>query len=55
MILSGETTQPDGTTILNRISWTALDDGSVRQLWERSKDGGSSWATSFDGNYRKRS
>jgi hypothetical protein len=36
---------------LNEITWTQLTDGSVRQHWRVSADGGKSWKTSFDGKY----
>jgi len=39
--------------VIDRITWTNNDDGTVRQLWEKSKDGGVSWTTAFDGLYRK--
>jgi len=39
----------DGT---NRISWTPLPNGHVRQHWETTADGGSTWTTAFDGEYR---
>jgi hypothetical protein len=39
---------------INRITWTPLDAGRVRQHWEISKDGGKTWATSFDGLYTPR-
>lgn len=35
----------------NRITFTPAEDGSVRQHWETSSDGGKSWATAFDGRY----
>lgn len=38
----------------NRITWTPLDGGDVRQLWEQSKDGGKTWAVVFDGRYTKK-
>jgi len=38
----------------NRITWRALPDGRVRQLWETSSDGGTTWTTSFDGYYEKK-
>ncbi|MFL6657175.1 MAG: hypothetical protein ACJ8GW_03815 [Massilia sp.] len=41
----------DGT---QRVIWTPNADGSVRQLWEASKDQGKTWAPSFDGKYVKR-
>jgi hypothetical protein len=40
-----------GVRLLDRIGWTPHDDGSVRQWWERSEDGGKTWATVFDGRY----
>ena len=38
----------------NRITWTPLPDGRVRQLWESSADGGKTWKTTFDGYYTRR-
>ena len=55
MVLRGRSTGRDGAPVENRITWTAGEDGTVRQHWEVSKDGGENWATSFDGLYRKRS
>jgi hypothetical protein len=37
--------------LVNEISWTPNADGSVRQHWRVSKDGGKTWTTSFDGKY----
>ncbi|HSC46689.1 MAG TPA: hypothetical protein VLG68_01240 [Gammaproteobacteria bacterium] len=53
MVLSGEQVQPDGKKLQNRITWTPQKDGSVRQLWESSSDGGKTWKVVFDGIYRK--
>lgn len=53
MVLRGELPAPDGGASLQRITWTPADDGSVRQLWERSTDGAASWSTVFDGIYRR--
>ena len=50
MVLSGER-QSDGATVIDRISWFDNDDGTVRQLWEASRDGGKTWNTLFDGRY----
>jgi hypothetical protein len=36
---------------LNEIAWTRNGDGTVRQLWRMSKDGGQTWAVAFDGKY----
>lgn len=39
---------------LQRITWTPNPDGTVRQHWESSSDGGATWSTAFDGIYRKK-
>ena len=52
MVLAGESVQK-GETVLNRIRWTPNDDGTVRQHWESSKDGGDTWGTLFDGLYKR--
>ena len=39
------------TTVTQRITWTPAGDGSVRQLWELSSDGGKGWTVLFDGRY----
>ena len=39
---------------MQRIAWSVNDDGSVRQLWESSADGGKTWAVQFDGKYVRR-
>ena len=38
---------------LNRITWTPLPAGQVRQLWETSSDG-KSWTVAFDGLYTRK-
>jgi len=38
---------------VNEITWTPNADGSVRQHWRVSSDGGKTWTTSFDGKYVK--
>jgi hypothetical protein len=37
-----------------RITWTPLPDGRVRQLWDSSSDGGKTWKVAFDGTYSKK-
>jgi len=52
MVLSGQRPKRDGSGVTqHRISWTPNADGSVRQLWEASKDEGGSWTVLFDGLY----
>ncbi|APV52177.1 hypothetical protein BWI17_22390 [Betaproteobacteria bacterium GR16-43] len=36
---------------LNEIAWSVNADGSVRQHWRTSEDGGKTWVTAFDGRY----
>jgi hypothetical protein len=52
MVLEGDSVE-DGKPARNRITWANSPDGSVRQLWELSVDGGKSWKTLFDGIYRR--
>lgn len=51
MVLAGQTTAQDGSSVDNRITWFDNADGTVRQHWEVSRDGGETWTTSFDGHY----
>ncbi len=37
-----------------RLTFTPLDDGSVRQHGEQSIDGGKTWTTAYDFFYRRR-
>lgn len=48
---------PSGGTApaqFQRITWTPLADGRVRQHWQVSSDGGATWTTAFDGFYAPR-
>lgn len=40
-----------GVVVLDRTTLTLLDDGRVRQVIERSDDGGATWQTGFDAVY----
>lgn len=52
MVLAGEMPARRGTgTVRHRIAFTPNADGTVRQLWEISVDGGQTWKVSFDGTY----
>ncbi|MBC7833267.1 MAG: hypothetical protein H7Y62_14745 [Hyphomicrobium sp.] len=56
MVLRGVQDKPKAETKQRqheRITWTPSADGSVRQLWETSKDDGKTWVVSFDGMYRR--
>ena len=41
---------PDGA---QRVTWTPLPDGRVRQHWE-ARDASGAWSTTFDGTYERR-
>ncbi|MEJ2584561.1 MAG: hypothetical protein P8Z38_05790 [Robiginitalea sp.] len=44
---------PEGSPVINRITWTPMADGSVRQLWELLGEG-TVVQVLFDGYYRKK-
>jgi hypothetical protein len=55
MVLAGIATDaetPTGTA-RQRITWTPLPDGRVRQRWESSPDDGRTWNVAFDGWYTR--
>lgn len=55
MVMEQRSAARDGAPAqVQRITWTPLSDGRVRQHWQASKDGGATWATSFDGTYAAR-
>lgn len=43
----------DGSRIEHSLTFSQNEDGSVRQLWKQSKDGGDTWQTVWDGHYVK--
>lgn len=43
--------QKDGSKLINKVTWTPLKQGQVRQLWE-TKKGDAAWVTVFDGTYK---
>ena len=40
---------------LDRVSWSVIAPSVVRQFWEQSTDGGTTYTTVFDGHYHARS
>jgi hypothetical protein len=54
MVLSGESKTGE-ETVLNRITWTPLPGGKVKQQWDTSSDNGHTWKTVFTGIYEKQS
>lgn len=55
MVLEGESLDREGEPVLNRITFYDNPDGTVRQHWQISRDGGETWQTAFDGLYEKKS
>jgi hypothetical protein len=55
MVLRSDGPHPSkpGLTLRQRITWTPLPDGAVRQHWETSEDAGATWVSAFDGRYVK--
>ena len=53
MQLQGSRPTAKGGTIIDRITWTPLEDGRVRQHWQTSTDEGETWNEAFDGYYKK--
>jgi len=55
MVLVDErTSRVNGRTWTQRITWTPVPGGKVRQHWEKSSDGGLTRETVFDGLYAPR-
>jgi hypothetical protein len=45
---------PGGLLFMRRLTFTKLSNDKVRQLGERSDDGGQTWKTEYDLEYRRR-
>jgi hypothetical protein len=50
MVLTGDAVGRDGSIERQRTTWSHTENG-VRQLAERSRDGGRTWTVAFDGRY----
>lgn len=55
MLLEGKYLRNGKESLFKLSFFPDPSDGSVRQLWEQSVDGGSTWIVIFDGIYRKKS
>ena len=53
MRMDGASTR-NGKTTRQRITWTPLPDGRVRQHWQQSQDEGKTWTDAFVGIYARR-
>jgi hypothetical protein len=54
MVLSGVSIGASGARTRDRITWSPLTAGKVRQVWEQSVDEGKTWTVAFDGTYSPR-
>ena len=45
---------PKGEIFIRRLTFTKLDNSRVRQFGERSDDGGKTWTTEYDLEYRRK-
>ena len=54
MKYEGTSIGPGGVTIHNRLQFFKLPNDRIRQFWEQSRDGGKTWTTAFDGEYRRK-
>lgn len=52
MVLEGDRRDQQGP-LHDRITWTLLPDGRVRQLWDSTRDRGATWRIVFDGHYER--
>lgn len=52
MYFNGTNLSRDGEETMVRMEFTPNPDGSVRQLYEQSLNGGKTWKRLFDGMYR---
>jgi hypothetical protein len=53
LVLEGESHLQNGTSVMQRITWKAIDKG-VRESAVLSKDGGKTWTPAFDVLFLKR-
>lgn len=53
MVLQGTRVGKRYKSVIDKTTWTPLPDGRVRQFWQASVDGGTTWKTVFDGYYQR--
>lgn len=54
MTLASAPRRTDTGVDVQRITWSTHAGGTVRQVWESSTDGGTTWTVAFDGLYSPR-
>ena len=53
MVLGNQQQTAQGN-IFNRITWTPMEDGSVRQTWHARANDKEEWGVLFDGHYKSK-
>jgi tetratricopeptide (TPR) repeat protein len=51
MAYRGVTPQPNSGSVQQRLTFTPMEGGRVRQFWQQSADQGKTWTVAFDGIY----
>jgi hypothetical protein len=54
MVMEQRSRDAAGKALVQRITWTPLPEGHLRQVWETSTDDGRTWKTAFDGYYSRK-
>jgi hypothetical protein len=54
MRMEGMSKDAKGKATLERITWTPLAEGRLRQHWQQSADGGKTWTDAFVGLYSRK-
>lgn len=54
VLLSGSDSNMGENQSLHRISWIAMPNGDVKQIWESTIDKGKIWSIQFEGIYKKK-
>lgn len=54
MTMWGEMPARDGGWVMHKITWHPLEGGDVRQHWQASRDGGTTWKDLFNGTYKRK-
>ena len=54
LLYKGVGRRPDGAEVLHELAFSANPDGTVRQHWQVSADGGKTWTVTWDGLYVKK-
>jgi len=54
MVMKTEpSTNANNQTVINKVSWTPINENEVKQVWQVSSDNGENWQTVFHGIYKK--